>query len=156
MLRKSFDLIDRRILESLQRDARLSLADLADAAGLSSTACWRRVKRLEDDGIIERRVTLLSQKALGLGLTGFVMIRTGKHNVTWLKRFADVVSGMEEVIEFHRMTGDVDYLLKIVAIDLESYDAIYRRLIGINGIKDVSATFSMEKIKGTTTLPVPG
>lgn len=153
-MRKELDAIDRRILRSLQRDATQRLDALAEAAGLSSTACWRRIKRLEEEGVIEKRVTLLSPRALGLSLTGFVMVRTGKHTEAWLSRFAEAVALMEEVVEVHRMTGDIDYMLKVVMPDLASYDRLYRRLIRIAGIKDVSASFSMETLKGTTELPL--
>ncbi len=104
--------------------------------------------------MIEARVTLLSQRALGLTLTGYVMIRTDNHSDEWLSRFAAIVARVDEVVEFHRMTGDVDYLLKVVAPDLESYDQLYRRLIRVQGIRDVSASFSMERIKSTTVLPL--
>lgn len=109
---------------------------------------------MEEEKVIEARVTLLSQRALGLSLTGYVMIRTDDHSDEWLARFAALIQSMEEVVEFHRMTGDVDYLLKIVAPDLESYDMLYRKFIRISGIRDVSASFSMERIKSTTVLPL--
>ena len=154
MTRKNLDAYDRKILRSLQADATLSLDRIAEIACLSATACWRRVKRLEEEKIIEGRVTLLSQRALGLMLTGYVMIRTDAHSDDWLERFSTLIHTMDEVVEFHRMTGDVDYLLKIVTPDLESYDLLYRKLIRIPGIRDVSASFSMEKIKATTALPL--
>ncbi len=154
MTRKNLDAIDQRILRCLQCDATLSLDQLADTACLSATACWRRIKRLEEAGVIERRVTLLSQRALGLMLTGFVTIRTDTHSDDWLTRFASLVESMDEVVEFHRMTGDVDYMLKVVAPDLESYDQLYRKLIRVPGIRDISASFSMERIKATTALPL--
>lgn len=109
---------------------------------------------MEKEGVIEARVTLLSQRALGLTLTGYVMIRTGNHSDEWLSRFAEIVARLDEVVEFHRMTGDVDYLLKVVAPDLERYDQLYRKLIRVPGIRDVSASFSMERIKSTTALPL--
>lgn len=148
------DAIDRRILRQLQRDATQSLVELADAAGISQTACWRRIKRLEQDGVIQRRVTLLSHQALGLGLIGFVMIRTSNHSDGWLEKFAAGVRAIPEIIEFHRMAGDVDYLLKIVAPDIAGYDAIYKKLIKVAELSDVSASFSMEQIKYTTELPL--
>ncbi|WEK45147.1 MAG: Lrp/AsnC family transcriptional regulator [Candidatus Andeanibacterium colombiense] len=154
MPRKNLDSIDRKILRILQADATLSLDRIAEVANLSATACWRRIRRMEEDGVIEARVTLLSQRALGLALTGYVMIRTDNHSDEWLERFAALIQSMEEIVEFHRMTGDVDYLLKIVAPDLESYDQLYRKFIRIPGIRDVSASFSMERIKGTTALPL--
>ena len=148
------DAVDRRILRQLQRDATQSLAELADSAGISQTACWRRIKRLEQDEVIQRRVTLLSHQALGLGLIGFVMIRTSNHSDAWLEKFAAGVRAIPEIIEFHRMAGDVDYLLKIVAPDIAGYDAIYKKMIKVAELSDVSASFSMEQIKYTTELPL--
>lgn len=154
MARTDLDSIDRKILRILQADASVSLDRIAESAGLSSTACWRRVKRLEKSGVIEARVTLLSQRMLGLALTGYVMIRTNTHSDEWLEQFAALVRSLEEVVEFHRMTGDVDYLLKVVAPDLDSYDRLYRKLIRVPNIRDISASFSMSKIKETTALPL--
>lgn len=154
MARKDLDLIDRRLLAILQRDASRTLDALATKVALSSTACWRRIQRLKELGIIGPRVDLLSQEALGLNLTGFVTVRTSNHSEAWLQRFSRAVSAMPEVMELHRMTGDTDYLLKIVAADLTAYNQIYRTIIQLGDLTDVSATFSMERIKFTTELPV--
>jgi Lrp/AsnC family transcriptional regulator len=151
---RDFDPIDRRILACLQRDAGQSMDAIAERAGLSAAACWRRIKKLEADGVVVGRVALLSAPALGLPLTGFVSIRVTKHSQAWADRFAETVKALDHVVEFHRMTGDIDYLLKIVAPDLTGYDALYRRLIKIPGLKDVSASFSMDRIKETTELPL--
>lgn len=150
------DSFDRKILCALQRDAMLSLAALSDAVGLSQTPCWKRVKRLEADGYIKRRVTLLDAQKLGVGVTVFVELRTNRHDEAWLSEFARTVSDIPEVVEFYRMSGEVDYLLKIVCADIADYDRIYRRLIRETQLYDVSSTFAMEQIKFTTELPLHG
>lgn len=148
------DAIDRKILAALQRDAALSTADLADEVGLSPTPCWRRVKQLETAGYIRKRVALLDRDRLGVGTTVFVSIRTRSHAADWLDRFAAVVSAMPEVVEFHRMSGDIDYLMKVVVPDIPAYDAFYKRLISKIDLSDVSSSFAMEEIKATTALPL--
>lgn len=154
MARNNLDSIDRKILDALQRDATIPMTSLAQEAGLTSTACWRRIKRLEDEGYIERRVTLLSASALGLGLIGFVMIRTRNHGSAWLDRFVETVRALPEVVEIHRTTGDVDYLLKIVARDLAGYNHVYRTITELPDLSDVTAAFSMEALRSTTQLPL--
>lgn len=148
------DEIDRRILDAVQEDATIQLADLAKRAGLSPTPCWRRVKNLEEAGVIRRRVALLDREKLNLGVTVFVAIRTNQHNPDWLERFARAVLEIPEVVEFYRMSGDVDYLLRVVVPDIAAYDEVYRRLIKRIDIYDVSSSFAMEEIKYTTALPV--
>ncbi|MBY8823439.1 Lrp/AsnC family transcriptional regulator [Sphingomonas colocasiae] len=155
MTRNIIDSVDRKILTALQRDASIPATALAEVAGLTSTGCWRRIKRLEEIGVIAARVTLLSPQALGLGLTGYVMIRTRDHGDAWLRRFLDTVGAFPEVVEIHRTTGDLDYLLKIVARDLAAYNEIYRTISQLPDVTDVSAAFSMEAIKSTTELPLP-
>ncbi|MSQ76049.1 MAG: Lrp/AsnC family transcriptional regulator [Rhodoferax sp.] len=150
-------MLDRRdiqILDAVQRDATLSTAALGAQIGLSSTPCWKRVKRLEDDGLIERRVAIVNRQAVGLPVTVFVSIRAGQHDEKWLVRFAAVVSALPEVQEFHRMSGDVDYLLKVAASSIEGYDLFYKKLIGLADMAGVSSAFSMEQIKSTTALPL--
>ena len=132
----------------------LSLAALSDIVGLSQTPCWKRVKRLEAEGYIKRRVTLLDAQKLGVGVTVFVELRTNQHDETWLSEFARTVSDIPEVVEFYRMSGEVDYLLKIVCADIADYDRIYRRLIRETKLYDVSSSFAMEQIKFTTELPL--
>jgi Lrp/AsnC family transcriptional regulator len=149
------DAIDRKILGVLQEDASLSVAEIGNRVGLSSTPCWKRIQRLEADGIIQRRVAIVSQEKLGLGVTVFVSIETGDHSDDWLKRFADVVGAMPEVMEFYRMAGDVDYMLRVVVRDIQGYDTFYKRLIAAIPLKNVTSRFAMEKIKSTTVLPVP-
>jgi len=149
------DAIDRRILEILQEDADVTVADLARRVGLSQTPCWKRVQRLQSDGIIARRVALLSPDKLGLGLTVFVSVETGDHSAAWLARFAEAVSAMPEVMDLYRMAGDVDYMLRVVVADVAAYDAFYKRLIAAIPLKNVTSRFAMERIKATTALPLP-
>jgi Lrp/AsnC family transcriptional regulator, cysteine-sensing transcriptional activator len=148
------DAIDRKILAVLQKDASLSVAEIGNQVGLSSTPCWKRIQRLEADGVIQRRVAIVDQDRLGLGVTVFVSVETGDHSEEWLKRFADVVSGLPEVMEFYRMAGDVDYMLRVVVPDIPGYDAFYKRLIATVPLKNVTSRFAMEKIKSTTELPI--
>ena len=148
------DRIDRKILRLLQQDATLSIAGIAEQVGLSTTPCWRRIQNLEASGVIRGRVALLNQEMVNVGTTVFVAVRTNHHNSEWLDRFAEAVVGIDEVVEFHRMSGDVDYLLKIVVPDIAGYDRVYKRLIGMVELSDVSSSFSMERIKSTTELPL--
>jgi len=150
----NFDRIDRRILDALQHDAALSNADLADQVGLSANACWRRTRRLEEQGIIRKKVALLSQDKLNLKVTVFVGIKTNEHNDEWLQRFASGVKAIPEVVEFYRMSGDTDYMLKIVAEDIDDYDRVYKKLISVVHLHDVSSSFAMERIKSSTALPL--
>ncbi len=151
---KDIDRIDRRILDALQHDAALSNAELADQVGLSANACWRRTRRLEEQGIIRKRVALLSQDKLNLKVTVFVGIKTNQHNEEWLKKFAAGVKAIPEVMEFYRMSGDTDYMLKIVAQDIDDYDRVYKKLISVVNLHDVSSSFAMERIKSSTALPL--
>ena len=148
------DSIDRKILRELQRDCSGSIAEIAERAGVSQTPCWRRIKKLEEAGYIKQRVALLDQDLLNLGMTAYVMIKTSHHDDSWLDLFSEGVSLIPEVIEIHRMAGDIDYLLKIVASDMSDYDRIYKRLITVAELFDVSASFSMERIKSSTELPM--
>src|SRR5262249_8591763 len=141
--RNNLDSIDRKILTALQRDAASPMAAIAEQVGLSATACWRRIKRLEEEGVIAGQVTLLSPGSLGLGLIGYVMIRTRNHGEAWLARFIETITTLPGVVELHRTTGDVDYLLKIVARDLAAYNHIYRAITQLPDVADVSAAFSM-------------
>jgi Lrp/AsnC family transcriptional regulator len=149
------DRIDRDLLALLQRDATLSIADLAQQVGLSATPCWKRIQRLEADGVILRRVALVDQNKIGLGLTVFVSVESADHSEAWLRKFADAVSAMPEVMEFYRMAGDVDYMLRVVVADMQSYDVFYKKLIGAVPLKNVTSRFAMEKIKSVTAFPVP-
>ncbi|HZQ12867.1 MAG TPA: Lrp/AsnC family transcriptional regulator [Pseudolabrys sp.] len=148
------DAIDRKILAVVQEDASLSVAEVGQRVGLSSTPCWKRLQRLEADGVIMRRVALVDPDKIGLGITVFVSIETSDHSQEWLKRFAQVVGAMPEVMEFYRMAGDVDYMLRVVVPDMAGYDAFYKRLIGTVPLKNVTSRFAMERIKQTTALPI--
>lgn len=148
------DSIDRRILSVLQRDASASVAQVADAVGLSTSPCWKRMRRLEMDGYILSRVALLDRDLLELGVTVFVAVKTSRHDENWLASFAVAVSALPEVVEFYRMSGEVDYMLKIVCRDIADYDRIYKKLIRAAPLNDVSSSFAMEQIKYTTELPV--
>ena len=152
---RRLDAIDRKILMVLQEDASLSVAEIGDRVGLSSTPCWKRIQRLEADGVILRRVALVDQNKIGLGISVFVLVESADHSETWLRTFADAVSAMPEVMEFYRMAGDVDYMLRVVVADMQSYDVFYKKLIGAVPLKNVTSRFAMEKIKSVTALPVP-
>lgn len=148
------DAIDRKILAVVQEDVSLSIAEIGQRVGLSSTPCWKRLQRLEADGIITGRVALVDPDKVGLGITVFVSVETGDHSQDWLKRFAEVVGAMPEVMEFYRMAGDVDYMLRVVVRDMQDYDGFYKRLIGTVALKNVTSRFAMERIKSTTVLPL--
>ena len=148
------DAIDRKILAVVQQDASLSVAEIGQRVGLSSTPCWKRLQRLEADGVIMRRVAVIDPDKVGLGITVFVSIETGDHSQEWLKRFAEVVSAMPEVMEFYRMAGDVDYMLRVVVPDIQGYDTFYKKLIATVPLKNVTSRFAMERIKSTTALPL--
>ena len=150
------DKIDRKLLALLQADSTQSIAAMADQVGLSQTPCWKRIQRLEADGVILRRVALLSAEKPGLGLTVFVSIEAGDHSPSWLDGFAALVAGCPEVVEVHRMAGDIDYMLRVVVADIAAYDGFYKRLIAAVPIKNVSSRFSMEQVKFTTELPLGG
>jgi Lrp/AsnC family transcriptional regulator len=148
------DDIDRKILACLQDDATTPLDEIARVAGLSPSPCWRRIRKLEASGVIQRRVTLLDPKAVGVGVTVFVGIRTAHHDLEWAEVFCLAIARIPEVVEFYRMNGLVDYLLRIVVPDVDAYDVVYKRLINIAELHDVSSSFAIEQIKYTTALPL--
>ena len=145
---------DKAILEALQQDATMTVSDLAAAIGLSKSACWRRIQNLEVSGIIGARVTLLNQQALGLNLTVYAAVKTHEHTKAWFDQFHAVTTAMPNVMEVHRMSGDVDYLIRAVVPDMNSYDEMYKEMISRINLFDVSSSFSMETIKYTTALPL--
>src|ERR1700759_4617196 len=149
------DAIDRKILAVLQDNAALSVAEIGSRVGLSSTPCWKRIQRLAAEGGIQRGVALVVQGRTGPGVTVFVSVETGDHSQEWLDQFAKTVGAMPEVMEFYRMAGDVDYMLRVVGPDIAGYDAFYKRLIAAVPLKNVTSRFAMEKIKSTTALPIP-
>ena len=145
---------DKAILEALQQDATMTVSDLAAAIGLSKSACWRRIQNLEASGIIGARVTLLNQQALGLNLTVYAAVKTHEHTKAWFDQFHAVTTAMPNVMEVHRMSGDVDYLIRAVVPDMQRYDEMYKEMIPRINLFDVSSSFSMETIKYTTALPL--
>lgn len=147
------DAIDRRLLAILQVDATISIAELAERVGLSQTPCWKRLKRLQDTGVIVARVALLDREALDLPLVVFVSVKTRQHDAAWLETIKKAAA-LPEVVEFYRMSGEIDYLLKVLVKDIAAYDRFYQRLIAITPLDDVSSSFAMEQIKFTTALPL--
>jgi Lrp/AsnC family transcriptional regulator len=150
----TFDEIDRRILVQLQRDAEQSLDTLGSAVGLSRNACWRRIRHLEETGVIKRRVALLDAAQLGLGLTVFIQVRTNAHAPDWLEKFSAATRAMPEIMGVYRMSGDLDYLIRAQVADMAGYDRLYQSLIRKVPLSDVSASFVMQEIKETTALPL--
>lgn len=148
------DRIDKKILNVLQADASLSMADLADRVGLSQTPCWRRVRNLEAAGVIARRVAVLDPEKVNVGVTVFVGIKAGRHAGNWLNDFARAIDQIDEITEAYRLSGETDYLLKIVVPDIDAYDRVYKRLIAKVDFADVSSSFAMEEVKTTTALPL--
>lgn len=149
------DATDIKILGILQEDASMSVGEIANRVGLSQTPCWRRIQKLEANGIIRKRVALLSPAAIGMDLTVYVEVETGDHSKEWLDRFAKAVLGMPEVMEMHRMAGDVDYLLRVAVANMAAYDHFYRQLIALLPMKNVTSRFTMELVKSTTAFPLP-
>ena len=148
------DRTDLRILDAIQHDATHSTAEIAARVGLSTTPCWRRIQNLDKQGVITRRVALLDREQLNVGVDVFVAIRTNQHNERWFEDFAAAVVAFPEVIEFYRMSGEIDYLMRVVVPDIAAYDAFYKRLIQRADLSDVSSSFAMERIKYTTALPL--
>lgn len=149
------DRIDRAILRLIQRDAALSLAEIAAAVGLTATPCWKRIRRLEQAGVITGRVALVDPAMVGLPLSVFVAIETADHSAQWIEAFAAALATMEEVVECWRMGGDVDYLLRVVVADIAAYDSFYRRLTAaVPALRNVTGRFAMERVKATTALPL--
>ena len=151
---RSMDKIDRRILDLLQREGELTAAEIAERIGLTKTPCWRRIQRLKETGVIRHTSALLDPKALNVGTTVFVTVKTANHSAAWFERFMKAVQGLPEVVEIYRMSGDVDYLMRIVVPDIDTYDAVYKKLIASVEFLDVSASFALETLKSTTALPL--
>lgn len=148
------DRLDRMILTILQEDATIPVAEIGRRVGLSTTPCWRRIQKMEEDGVIKGRVAVLDPSKVNAKVTVFVFITTNQHNEDWLTRFARVIAEFPEVVEFYRMSGQIDYLLKVVVPDIEAYDSFYKKLVSRIDIMDVSSAFAMEPIKNVTTLPL--
>jgi Lrp/AsnC family transcriptional regulator len=152
----ALDKIDRQILRLLQQDASIPIQQVAEQVGLSVNPCWRRIRRLETEGVISGRVALVDPQRVGLGLTVYVRVKTRDHSAAWAGKLNGVIATMPEILECHRIGGDVDYLLKVVVPDMAGYDRTYRELIDrLPALSDVSALFSMERLKSTTGLPIP-
>jgi Lrp/AsnC family transcriptional regulator, cysteine-sensing transcriptional activator len=149
---RDIDRLDREILRLITVDASLSLADIAGKVGLTPTPCWKRIRRMEQDGIIKRRVAVLDADKVGLPVSVFVAVETADHSSDWLSRFAKVIQDMPEVVDAWRMSGEVDYLLHVVVADIASYDQFYRKLISAVPLRNVSSRFSMERMKAA---PLP-
>jgi len=154
MKKIKIDSMDRKILELLQQNAEWQVAELAARVGLSQTPCWRRIQRLKEAGVITRSVTLVDPQKVNVGVTVFVAVRTRTHSQAWFEHFKAVVDVIPEVVEFYRMSGDIDYLLRVVVPDIAAYDKVYKRLIADTDLSDVSSSFAMEEIKFTTALPL--
>jgi Lrp/AsnC family transcriptional regulator len=150
----TLDDMDLKILALLQRDCTRPVADIGKEVGLSTTPCWRRIQRLEESGIVQRRVAVLDPVKVNVGVTVFVSIKTDTHSSTWLEKFHAAVVDFPEVVDFYRMSGDVDYLLRVVVPDIAAYDAFYKRLTARIELAKVSSAFAMERIKSTTALPL--
>lgn len=152
---ETLDALDLKILHQLQEDASRSVGEIAAAVNLSQNACWRRIKLMEQSGVIKGRVALLDPSRLGCGVTVFVSLSVGEHSEDWLEAFATHVQSLPEVVEFYRMAGEVDYLLKLQLADIAAYDRVYKALIRVARPRDVAAAFAMEELKHTHALPLP-
>lgn len=156
----ALDKLDRKILQLLQKDATMPVAEIGRKVGLSTTPCWRRIQKMEEEGVIKRRVAVLDPEKVNAGVTVFVSVKTNEHNDTWMRKFAGVIDEFPEVVEFYRMSGDTDYLMRVVVPSIQAYDNFYKRLISKINLTDVSSAFAMGQIKYTTALPldfaVPG
>lgn len=149
-----FDELDLKILQILQADCTRPVADIGAEIGLSTTPCWRRIQKLEEAGVIQRRVALLDPARVNAGVTVFIQIKTDQHNLAWLEQFRAAVADFPEVVEAYRMSGEIDYLLRVVVPDIAAYDGFYKRLIAKLEIAKVSSAFAMEQLKYTTELPL--
>jgi len=152
--KNELDARDLQILAILQQDAMTPVVEIAERIGLSTTPCWRRIQKLEAEGVIRRRVARLDPAALNVPVSVFVAIRTSRHSAQWLEQFRNALDGIPEVVEAYRMSGEVDYLLRVVVPDIAGYDAVYKRLIERIELADVTSSFSMEEMKHTTALPL--
>jgi len=150
------DEIDRKLLAILQDDTTLSIAQIADRVGLSATPCWKRIQKMEQSGVITKRVALVAPERVGMGLTVFVAVEAGSHTPEWLDAFARSVAAMPAVMEVYRMAGEVDYMLRVVVADMAEFDGFYKRLIASAPLKNVTSRFAMERIKSTTAYPLHG
>lgn len=147
------DAIDRKILDILQADASVPIATIAEKVGMSTAPCWRRIRKLEDDGVITRRVALLSRRKVNVPMTVFVTVKAPRHAVEWLQAFRKLIADVPEIVEAWRLTGEADYQLRIVVPDIETYDVVYQRMISRLEFSDISSAIAMEEMKYTTAIP---
>ena len=150
----NLDSFEIAILDQLQTDASLSIQEIASRVGLSQNPCWRRIRKLEEAGFIKKRVALIDREKLDRAITVYVSVRTNQHDDDWLDRFSEGVRAIPEVVEFYRMSGHVDYMLKVLVRDVAAYDGVYKRLIRLGGLSDVTSSFAMEELKYTTAIPI--
>ncbi len=151
----NLDKTDKKLLSILQQDSTVSLNELAETVNLTTTPCWKRLKRLEEGGVISKRVALLNPEKLGLLFTAFVLIKTRDHSHDWYSEFVETVTLFPEVMEFYRMAGEYDYMMKVQVEDMRRFDEFYKKLVNsVDGISDVTSTFAMEPLKYTTALPI--
>ncbi|MEM7195404.1 MAG: Lrp/AsnC family transcriptional regulator [Pseudomonadota bacterium] len=150
----SLDAIDRKILALLQKDAAMTIKEIAERVHLSPTPCWKRIQRMEDEGVIVGRVALLDPNKVDAGVTAFIAIKTDQHNIAWSRKFAKEMSSIPEIMEIYRMSGEVDYLLRVVVPDIGAYDDLYKKIIERIALKDMTSMFAMEQMKYTTALPI--
>ena len=150
----ALDSVDRKILGLLQKDASLTIKDIAEKVHLSPTPCWKRIQRMEEEGVIRARVALLDPSKVDAGITAFIAIKTDQHNIAWSRKFAKEMSSIPEIMEIYRMSGEVDYLLRVVVPDIGAYDDLYKKIIERIALKDMTSMFAMEQMKYTTALPV--
>ena len=149
------DKVDKKLLQLLQLDATVSLQELAEAVNLTTTPCWKRLKRLEEQGVIDKKVALLNPECIGLSFVAFALIKTNNHSNEWYQAFVNTVVEFPEVMEFYRMAGEFDYMMKVLVDDMKAYDGFYKKLVNsVEGISNVTSTFAMESIKYTTALPI--
>lgn len=149
------DKVDLKILSILQRDVSLPLADIADQVNLTTTPCWKRIKRMQDEGVIRHKVALLDPQQLNLDLIAMVQLKTQQHSVAWSQAFLSQIKDLDEVMECYRMAGEYDYMLKVVVKDMRSFDAFYKKLVNrVSGLTEVTSSFAMEQLKYTTQLPL--
>lgn len=145
---------DAEIIKILQKDVTMPISEIAEQVGLSTTPCWRRIQNLEKQGIVKQRVALIDAEKLGLGMTVFVQVKAGRHDAKWLSNFAKHAELFEEIVEFYRMSGEFDYLLKVIVTDMKAFDVFYKKLVAGIDLSDVTSSFAMEQIKYTTAMPV--
>ncbi|USD66133.1 Lrp/AsnC family transcriptional regulator [Vibrio sp. SCSIO 43136] len=149
------DSVDRMLLSILQKDATTSLNDLAESVNLTTTPCWKRIKRLEEEGVIASKVAILNPEKLGLSFTAFVQVKTSDHSHDWYQAFVDAVVDMPEVMDFYRMAGEYDYMMRVQVEDMRAFDTFYKTLVNsVEGLTNVTSTFAMEPLKSSTVLPV--